>query len=301
MDAEANQAGGDLTVRAASILVGGGSTILSGRGAERGATISLVAGGPINIDQGARVRAGAGPSGGSLTAKGRIVKVENGAAMFAGRGDRLPGTLRIESIEGVIIGTDAVLAASETECGPGGSLSVVVSGPLFVGPGAELRGGSVLPGAPTDCRRFFTGGKIDIKAREAVGLTPSLVPGTGIPEGPISVFLDPEVAVAAPETPTGVDGFVISRVIDRGPAGVGFVPVLAELVADTPMGTMVEVGLAGADSPAGPFGPWTSLSNARFEARATLARQRYVRYRVRLVGRAFDTPSVDYVEIVLRP
>ncbi len=300
-DADADAAGGDLMIRAASIVVGGASSIVGGHGPERGATISLVAGGPINVDQGARVQAGSGPSAGSVTAKGRIVKIEDGAALLAGRGDRRPGTLRIESIEGLIIGTDAILAASETGCGPGGSLSVTVSGPLFVAAGAELRGGSVLPGAPSDCRRIFTGGRIDIKAREAVGLAPSLVPGTGIPEGPISVLLDPEIAVAPPETPTGVDGFVVSRVIDRGPEGVGFVPVLAELVADTPPGTTVEVGLAGADTPVGPFGPWTSVGNSRLEARATLADHRYVRYRIRLVGRAFDSPSVDYVEIVLRP
>ncbi len=77
-------------------------------------------------------------------------------------------------------------------------------------------------------------------------------------------------------------------------------PVLTELFAQIPPGTVVELGLSGADSEEGPFGDWVELKTDVPVQASEILNSRYVRYRLTLYGRIFDAPVVDYFSFELQ-
>ena len=292
--------GGPVVLRANAITVGHHARVRAGPGDFNGGRIAITATGPIRIEKGAEIASGAGEESGAIAIHGRSIDIENDVMITGGRAQRLAGGLSLEAVETITIGRDAFVAASANECGPGGPATISVSGSLILNEGARVQAGSTIALMPQNgCDRVFPGGTIFVKAREASGIEPSIRPGIGLPVGEADVLIDPDVQVIVPDIAMGIGGFVQSRVVDRGSDALGFTPILLELIADQPEGTRVDVELAGADAVRGPFDVWNNLSSPSTNLRA-LSENRFVRYRIRLWGRVFDAPTVDYVEILLR-
>ena len=291
--------GGDIALVAQRIRIGPTSGVLGGRGLERGAKVSLLASENVTVEPGAQLQSGAGSEAGSLSIEAGVISIGQYAVIQAGRAGRRAGITRLEAAEIVSIDVGALVGASSTTCGPGGDLELSVSGPLIVADGAQLKAGGTISLARTSaCGRGFPGGQIRVNARQTEGLQAGLQPGVGFPTGNVAVVIDPAVEVSAPSVSTQVGGSVLSRPIDRGVDAIGFAPTLTDLIAETPPRTTIEIGLAGSDTAAGPFTAWVDASTATGDLSA-LSDFRFVRYRVSLFGRAFDSPSVDYVELQL--
>lgn len=292
--------GGDISVQAAGIRLGPRTAIYAGRGTATGAVVALTASGVVDVGESARVQSGAGLMAGGLTIHGRAIQVGESAVIQAGTGAREPAELQIEAVERIRLGAMSQVNGGAAECGPGGALTIRVSGPLLTEPGAVIRGGnSAVLFRPLTCSELFAGGDLAIQAREAQDIQNALQPGWGSPLGSVNLSTDPDIEVRAPNLANSVSGSVLSRVIDRGIDAFGFLPTLVDLIDETPEGTRVEIGLRGSDRPDGPFDSWKSLQAPASELESLRA-ARYVRYQINMYGRAFDAPTVDYVEIRLK-
>ncbi len=298
---EPDERGGRISIESPFIRVGELSQVRAGQSKGVGSPVILNATETIEVGPSARIETGPGSTSGPLTIRTTTMLVGADSAVRVGPAQVAAGGLVIEAADRLVVGSGATIEGGRTFCGGGGQVTVTVAGVLLVEPGARLAGGdSAAADAVLPCSQPHPGGNLTIRARAAHDYETAVSPGTGSPDGVVLVDLSADVKVAAPTLPSDRLGFIRSRVIDRGGEDVGFRPMLSELVADIPEATRVEVSLAGSDQAAGPFTDWVDL-NGPSGGLEPLRSRRFLRYRVLLYGRAFDTPAVDYLEIQLRP
>lgn len=292
--------GGDVEVQGTTVRVEGGARLVAGDGAVTGGAVFLVARDALAIDDYARVRSGGGPEGGSLIFKAARIGIGRGTVVQAGQGRSTGALFRIEASDRLDLVDGAVVQGGDTACGAGGDVQLAVGGLLRVRSETEVWGGSgsLDFGNPT-CSRPAAGGNVFAQAREGEGLETALMPGRGVPPGEVNIALDPSFTVAPPSLTVGTFGRVLSKVFDRGPAAQGLIPQLVAWDARLPEGTSVQVELAGASEPAGPYEDWVWLDDK--EALPRLAAGRFFRYRVTVTGRAYDAPELDFFELDLSP
>ncbi|MCB9650355.1 MAG: hypothetical protein H6730_27780 [Deltaproteobacteria bacterium] len=192
------------------------------------------------------------------------------------------------------------MRAGDTACGAGGDVQIAVSGLVRTRDGTVVQGGAGSAAFwSAACTHSAAGGNIIVQAREGEGLEDGLLGGAGVPDGEVRLELNPELTVPPPSLTVGTSGRVVSKVIDRGLAAVGQVPLLVGSEARLPEGTSAVIELAGASNLAEPFEDWVAADDPA--ALVALANAQYLRYRVTLTGRVFDAPELDYFELDLSP
>lgn len=292
--------GGHVEIQGTVIRLEDGATIEAGDGVQKGGAVFLSAREAIALDTGSTVRSGNGEEGGSLFLKAQRVGIGQGSALTAGVGGEHGALFEIDAVERLDIVSDAMVRGGHTACGPGGTVSIAVAGSVRVRDGATLRGGDGAVGFGTrGCDDTGAGGDVRIQAHSVDAPEGVLAAGRGFPDGVVEVTLDESLEVPPPNLSVGTTGAVISKIFDRGVHALGTVPVLVSAEMDTPEGTSVNIELCG-DAEA--IGPFTRCADAADpEALVELADAQYLRYRLRLVGRVFDAPVLDYFELDLAP
>lgn len=290
--------GGDVELQGTAIRLSGAS-VVAGSGAITGGSIFMVARDTLAVDNYARVKAGAGPEAGSLILKAARIGVGTNSVIQGGRAGYASGLFRIEASERVDLG-DSIVRAGDTACGAGGDVQIAVSGLVRTRDGTVVQGGAGSAAFwSAACTHSAAGGNIVVQAREGEGLEDGLLGGAGVPDGEVRLELNPELTVPPPSLTVGTSGRVVSKVIDRGLAAVGQVPLLVGSEARLPEGTSAVIELAGASNLAEPFEDWVAADDPA--ALVALANAQYLRYRVTLTGRVFDAPELDYFELDLSP
>lgn len=295
---------GNIELEAPKVEVGEGARVIGGRKEDRGADVRLVASGGLHVGPSAVVRSGVGSaSGGALSLMGREVTVKRQTQLAAGEGLNGAGLLEVSAAERLDFHQAVSVTGGSAACADGGDIRILVAGPLTAHPDVSMQAGS-------GGQRFASvgcapngaggaGGSIIVHAHAIDGLdTSRLIRGAGTPAGTVELRISDEVRVDLPDLALQTHGSVVSIVLERAAALDGQSPDVAEVAEVVPPNTRVLVELAGSTEPHADF---SNFVNARMAGPlATLADARYFRFRVRLWGRIYDAPVVDYLEIRLR-
>ena len=299
------QAGcGDIELRAEEIRVGEGA-IVEGGSCDRsaGGSVTITAGVAFVTDSGAQILGGWGdPNGGGIEIDAATATIAANGMIVAGGGLSEGGPLVIGTAGDLTIGSETILKAGDGDCGAGADITVSVAGVLRIEEGAQLRAGSGSGGFGESCFDTHAGGNVNVRAHEVQAEEGTNLGGLGSPAGEVIIVPDPSFTRLAPDIRTERDtGAAISKTFDRGSSASLSVPVLVDLRRETPAGTFAKIQLAGSADPYGPFETWYDVGDKDDQLLQPLRGLRYLRYRVWLVGRAFDVPEVDFFEIDLNP
>lgn len=288
--------GGDIELQGQEVTVAAGGRVIAGAGAPRGGSVFLTAAGDLTLNQFAHVRAGDGVEGGSLLLRASRIGIGDGSIVESGRGRDSGAHFRIEAAQRLDLAEGSMLLGGNTACGPGGDVQVAVGGVFRARSGSAVvaGAGSVAFGVD-DCAHPAPGGHVKVQARASEGVEEAARAGRGLPDGEVFIDLDPTLDVVPTNLAVGVSGQILSTVIDRGPELIGHVPVLVGWAGDEPFGTRIEIELAGVSDPSEPYDVFYPADDP--EALVALADAQYFRYRVRLTGRAYDAPVLDYFEL----
>lgn len=297
-------AAGDVDIEAAALLLGRGSRIVPASSAQgRGGTARVIARDRLQLDEDARVLGGDGLTSGALDVHAGSVVLGTRAVLSGGDGFSAVGRVDVESAGPMSLAAGARIEGGAGACTSGGDVRVGVAGPLTLAATASIAGGSWRPTALVcpPSRAPSPGGNVEVSADSATGLTGAVAGGAGTPPGAERTTIDPAFTVPRPSLDTSNTGSVLSKIIDRGSAAVGQAPVLVEAKFAAPEGTRVVLELGGAVTSSAAFTYRPLLGPDPGAAVAELAGARFFRYRLTLVGRAFDTPVVDYFDVDLAP
>jgi hypothetical protein len=195
------------------------------------------------------------------------------------------------------------LSGGDGICTDGGSASVFVAGELTLAVRSVITGGA--GGASTNQRpcalQRYNGGTVEVVVHHLNGDDSGVRAGDGLFWSEGGVEINPNHEVPAPNLTVAASGWIESKIVDRGEALVGQLPVLRSLLPGVnPDGTAVKLELAGSATLDEPIDQWFVVDQ-RVAGLEPLRDARYFRYKLTLVGRAFDTPVVDFFEIDLAP
>ncbi len=293
--------GGDIELIGTNLTLGDDVRIAAtGTALREGGRVLLTATGRMFTGHRTLLAAGYGPSGGSVVLRAASIELGEATRVAAGGGSAEPGRVEMHAVDNLALSPFARIEGGAGQCARGGDISLEVGGPLSAGEGAQIIGGAGNTNAT--CGRTHPGGAIIIFARDAIGLTAALIPGTGAQPGSVDVNIVPDYLVPPANLQVGGGGYLESVTIDRGDDAIDRIPRLVEVIADTPADTQVSIQLAGADQADGPFEDWLPItSDANDKKLESFVGRRWVRYRVVLEGRKFDVPVLDYFEIDLAP
>lgn len=292
--------GGNVEIQATHVRIEDGAWIEAGTGMVQGGGIFVAAGEALAVDGGSMVRSGAGAEGGSLILKARRIGIGQASVLAAGQGRSYGAHFEIDAVESLDIVDESQVVGGPTECGPGGAVRVRVAGSLRVRAGARLSGGTGAIALGTDeCEAPSPGGDVLVFAHAVDAAPPAIQAGRGYPAGNLAIELDETLSVEPPNLTVGTAGEVISHPLDRGQDALGRTPRLVSSAIDAPEGTAADVWLCGDDAPSGAFEVCADVFDPA--AMQALSPHRYLRYEVRLVGRVYDAPVIDYFEIDLAP
>lgn len=292
---------GAIDVQAASIIVDDASHIVSDT-SRFGSGIELAARDLIRAGEGAQIRAGETEIGAPLRMRAATIDLGVSAVVAAGPGHSGGGNLEIRASSALTIAPNAQILAGEGRCAAGGDVLIVVSGELTASTPATIAGGDGGTASDTlECPGDFEGGGVTVIAHEASGLDEVVAPGRGQPAGSVELSMDRTVIVERVVLAVQTSGEVQSVPLRRDPLAIGRVPRLVELSAEAPTGTRIVIELAGADTHDGPFDTWFPVGSDDPEELAPLSSAAWFKYRVKLSGRAFDAPVIDFFDIDLAP
>ncbi|MEL7367426.1 MAG: hypothetical protein AAFN74_00835 [Myxococcota bacterium] len=261
--------GGSVRIEAKRVEVGTAGLIRGGADANQGGNVGIQAAETVTLDDGARIESGSGEISGELRIQAASLTIGQSAVLQTGTALSTAGDLRVDIAENMTVRSNALIAGADTDCGAGGSVQLAVAGRLSVASGAVVRGGGNPPPTPdSDCTEQFEGGRIEVTTGEADGVESSIEAGQGVPTGTVSLSLNRVFEVPVPDVSGGLVGYVRSRVIDRSSDGLGFAPMLTQLIlrdppptVNRPITTSVSVSLRGSAVPEGPFERWIDLSD----------------------------------------
>jgi hypothetical protein len=293
---------GDVEIQAPRITVGeSASVIAASTFSGVGGSVLIVAGERLDTLVRSVIGSGSGDSSGSISIHSLVTNVGDYALIQAGTGASSVKAVSIESSGVMTMGRDSAIVGGIGGCAAGGDVIVHVAAELEIMPGGWIKGGAggQLTTALGCGAVLHPGGNVEVIARSGIGTEGAISGGTGSRTGSVHEVFMEGFEVPPPMLEAGTEGLVDSRVIDRGEASVGIVPILVEAKYAAVVGTSVDIELGGGSSPDGPF-EYLDLSTSPSGADG-LSGSRYFKYRVRLHGRAFDTPIVDYFDIDLAP
>jgi hypothetical protein len=297
---------GDISIQAQEVIVGDHVNIVASSALENtGARVMIKAGKTFTTGSDSWICGGTGRVGGDVSVHVEKAIFGPGSEIKAGTGFFNAGTVLIEASSALEMMTGASLVGGDGICGDGGKTSVFVAGDLALAPEFTITGGN---GGGTELQpscslQTFHGGAVEVVARSfsGEGNLSSIKTGTGAIRSDRSVRADPMHAVDAPTLSVSAFGSIESKVIDRGSEAIGEIPVLRELTVPVrPEGTLVKLELSTATHD-GDVATWFEAVLGDLTSLEELRNERYFRYRLTMIGRAFDTPVVDYFEIDLAP
>ncbi len=293
--------GGDIDVQGSTIVLGEQTHIIAGAAAGPWAgSVLLAASNIIQTQASASIRAGYGQVGGSIWLKAREMIIGPSSIIEPGEGVTQAGNTSVEAKDAVTLQSGATLWGGRGECTIGGDLRIRVGGLLQAEPGATVAAGEGGNSLNAQCGALHPQGALRIDARAATGLDQAISYAIGMQEK-VTVNIDPELSVPAPNLTVSTSGILVTRTFDRGASLIGLQPQLLELQAFTPDKTSVVLELSGASSPDGPFDDWKVLSPDQGDDLSDLREAQYFRYRLLLSGRTFDAPVIDHFSINLAP
>lgn len=290
--------GGDVILRGEGVLLAARATISAGDASDGTAgRVEIVSAGEVGIRDYSQVLGGSGRVGGRVSVEARTGTIS--ATLVGGDGIQTPGWVVVGTAGPLSLGYGAQITAGGGECTQGGDAVLLVAGRLFADGDPAVTGGRGGGGQSPECAGAYPGGNVQVTAQELIGpVEAALHKGPGRPEGTISVRQATSFTRPLPDIRVRVEGFVVSRPIDRGGAGPGRAPLLREVKAATPPGTFVIVQLAAADDPEAPP-QWHDVPVGTAASIEELVEARSLRYRVFLSGRALDAPELDYFDLSL--
>ncbi len=292
--------GGDVEVQGATVRIERQARLLAGDGMLKGGSVFITSSRALAIDSGSEVRSGAGPEGGNLIIQAQRIGVGESALVQAGQGRSYGALFEINAVDRLDVVDGAQIRGGSTACGPGGALQIVVGGTVRVRAGAQLQGGDgAVEFGNRMCSETAQGGDVRVQAWQGDGVEEASVGGRGFPNGEVLLDWDPAVTVPPPNLTVGTYGQVLSKIIDRGEAARYQRPVLVGMDAEMPEGTSVTIELCAGDDVQDNFSD-CAMADDDAALQAFVGR-RYLRYRVRLKGRSFNAPSLDYFELDLSP
>ncbi|MFO0729114.1 MAG: hypothetical protein U1E65_35365 [Myxococcota bacterium] len=294
--------GGDVILHGASVRVLERAEIAAGPALDGTAgRVEVVSEGALLLQSYAKILGGAGRLGGRVSIDARTATIAG--VIGGGDGIDAPGWAVIGTAGPLWLDTGAQIAAGGGVCAQGGDTVLLIAGRLTVGQDPiTISGGVGGTGEQSaHCAGMYPGGNVSITAQDFVGSFDNVIrPGSGRPAGAIALHPTPSFTRPLPDIHVRVEGWVISRAIDKG-AFRGQLPVLADLSADMPAGTFVVVELAAADEEATEPLTWHAISVGSSEEVEALRDAKSIRYRLYLKGRALDVPTVDYFDLSLGP
>lgn len=298
--AEAFELGGDIEVQGQTVRIEAGARVLAGDGMLKGGSVFLTAANTLAITDMAQVGSGAGPEGGSLIVKAALIGVGEGAIVQGGQGRSYGAHFTIDAVTRLDVAGGAVIQGGSTSCGPGGAVQIAVGGTVRVRAGAALQGGhGAVDFGNRVCTTTAKGGDVKVQAWDGDGVAEASFPGRGFPDGEVLLEWDEDLTVLPPNLTVGTYGQILSKIVDRGDYSSGHEPRLVGWDANVPDGASISIDLCGADLVEGPYDTCAPADDP--EALQAFSDTRFFRYRVRLVGRTYDAPSLDYFEIDLAP
>ncbi len=292
--------GGDIEVQGQTVRIEDGATVLAGDGMLKGGSVFLTAANTLAITSFAQVGSGAGPEGGSLLIKAALIGVGEGAIVQGGQGRSYGAHFTMDAVTRLDVAGGAVIRGGSTSCGPGGAVQIAVGGTVRVRAGAALQGGDgAVDFGNRVCTTTAKGGDVRVQAWAGNGVGEASFAGRGFPDGEVILEWNDTLIVQPPNLTVGTYGQILSKIIDRGERARGQIPRLIGWDGQVPEGAQISIELCGANDFSGPYDS-CALANDP-EALLPFADARFFRYRVRLVGRTFDAPSLDYFQVDLSP
>lgn len=298
---------GNIDIQGQEVVVGDSVNIVASSALENeGASVVIAAGKTFTTGAGSWICGGTGTTGGTVAVHVDSAIFGTGSEIKAGTGFHRAGAVLVEAATSLTLSEESRLVGGDGICADGGKTSVFVAGELVLQPGFSIRGGSggVRTVQPSCSLQTFRGGSVEVVARSfsGEGSLDSITTGSGEIRADRSVRLDPQNQVEQPALTVSASGSIESKVIDRGAETIGQVPILRDFtIAARPDGTRVRLEVAGGVS-SDEDPRWIAVSlEGTLDQLESLRDAQYFRYRLTLIGRAFDTPVADYFEIDLAP
>ncbi|MBK8012674.1 MAG: hypothetical protein IPK13_15085 [Deltaproteobacteria bacterium] len=292
--------GGAIEILAPTVVFGERSRLGPPFDAEHsGTSVHVIAPDVLVVGAEATIAGGAGTIGGGIRAEAGRVVLEAAARMEGGFGKTLGGSMRIMAAKRLELGRDASLHGGSAACGGGGEVEIV-SETMVADTNAVVEGGDGDRAESDECRpgSGSRGGDVTVTVVSASGIDSALSAGHGEEPGRVFQLGPPTSPLNEPDLGNRTQGWIESRVFDRGASAVGLVPRLVDSRFERPLDTSIEVLLSGSPDPEGPFDTWVDALSAQLDPTRN---GRYFRYRVSLRGRSFDAPVLDAFAIDLAP
>lgn len=300
-------AAGDIEIQAPEVELFEDSTIMGPTALEaRGGSILITAGRTLVTRRSSKVIGGTGIDGGAVVIHAATAELGEASTIDAGAGFGVPGDLRIEASTSLSLAPGTHLSGGDGLCANGSDTTIYVAGDLTLATESMITGGA--GGVTRDPMTMpctlqgYRGGDVKVIAHRVKGDQSGIRAGGGVFQAEAHVTINEDYEVPAPNLVVSATGWVESKVVDRGDAAVGQLPVLKRFwKKEMPEGTESILELAGSAAIDEKLEQWIAIEGVDAAALEPLRGARFFRYRLTLTGRVFDTPVIDLFEIDLNP
>lgn len=241
---------------------------------------------------------GNGRNGGDISLIAGNLVLEQGTNIRAGTGSVHAGRTYFETTRDLELKENVLIYGGTGQCAEGGPVVGLIGNKLKIGNGSWFKGGASILGE-ADCVSTARGGDVQFFCSDIVGnFGDSTIPGSGSPEGDVTLSINPEYERPVPNPHPQSFGYLESKTFDRTTEYANASAKLSSMLSELPAGTRVDIMISGANEHEGPFSEWFTLDD-EMKPNNSIRGYQFIRYRIEVHGRTLDTPVLDRFEIDL--